>query len=180
MTLFNYWHYIAVLIILVVFVLAIRQILNSPNKKLVKPMIFSVVLVTSLATFLAITVIDKYTKKVGVYKLKNKRLLSTEQIIYTGLVKNEGNHEIGKVYLEIKLVNKGHVTGTVKGTSFYETSDFWDFLGGMNKVKKPQSIKKEFVVAKNLEPGQVKSFRVYFRYPSHFRSVSQFTEAFGR
>ena len=180
MTLFNYWHYITLFIILVVFVLIVRQIFKGTNKKLVMPMIFSVVLVTSLATFLAITVIDKYTKQVSLHKLKNKRLLSTEQIIYTGLVRNDGNHKIGKVYLEIKLVNKGSAIGNVKGSSFYQTSDFWDFLGGMNKVKRPQSIKKEFVVAKNLKPGQVKSFRVYFRYPAYFRSVSQFSEVTGR
>jgi hypothetical protein len=125
-------------------------------------------------------VVDKYTKKVGLYKLKNKRLLSTEQIIYTGIVKNEGNHKIGEVIFEIKLVNKGHATGNVKGGNFYKTSGFWDFFGGSNKMYKPQSITKEFVVAKNLKPGDAKSFRVYFKYPPYFRSVADFAEVSGR
>ena len=107
--------------------------------------------------------------------MKNKRLLSVEKIIYTGIVKNEGNYEIGKVTFEIKLVNKGHVTGNVKAGSFFNPSGMVDFFsGGSGRKYKPQSITKEFVVAKNLRPGEAKSFRVHFDYPPYFRSVAHF------
>jgi hypothetical protein len=129
----------------------------------------------------SILVVDKYTKIVKLYKLENKRILQTEKIMYTGIVKNEGNHKIAKVTFEIKLVNRGMAVGNVKGGSFYKPSGFFDFFsGGSNKLYKPQQIVKEFVVAKNLKPGQVKSFRVYMDFPPYFRSVAQFSEVSGR
>ena len=132
--------------------------------------------------FFSIIVIDKYTKKVELSKLKNKRLLSTEQIVYTGFIKNTGNHTIGKVYFEIKLVNRGHATGNVKGGNFYKPSGFSDFFSGFggSRDTKAQTITKEFLVAKNLKPGTGKSFRVYFKYPGYFRSVADFSEVYGR
>jgi hypothetical protein len=86
------------------------------------------------------------------------------------------------VTFEIKLVNKGHVTGNVKGGNFYKPSGFLDFFSsGMGiKKSKPQTITKTFIVAKNLEPGEVKVFRVHFPYPGYFRNVSQFSKVSGR
>ncbi|MCK4973983.1 MAG: DUF2393 family protein, partial [Sulfurimonas sp.] len=34
------------------------------------------------------------------------------------------------------------------------------------------------VVARNLKPGEAKSFRVYFDYPPYFRSVSQYSKLY--
>lgn len=180
MTLFNYWHYIFLGITFFVFIGGAVASLKQDKKKLILPMLISITLVSALLGFFSIMVVDKYTKKVGLYKLKNKRLLSTEQIIYTGVVKNEGNYEIGEVTFEIKLVNKGHATGNVKGGNFYKTSGFWDFFGGLDKMNKPQSITNEFIVAKNLKPGEAQPFRVYFRYPPYFRSVADFAEVRGK
>lgn len=179
MTLLNYWHYIALTIIFLIFVAGIVASLKQPRKKLVLPMILSISLITVVLAVFSVIVIDKYTKKVGLYKVKNKRLLSIEKIVYTGIVKNEGNHEIGKVTFKIKLVNKGHATGNVKAGTFYRVSGFWDFFGGADVLYKPQTIKKEFVVAKNLQPGKAQSFRVYFDYPPYFKNVSQFESVSG-
>lgn len=179
MTLFNYWHYIVLSIIFLIFVAGVVTSFKQPKKKLIIPMLISISLISTLLAVFSVVVIDKYTKKVGLYKFKNHRLLSIEKIIYTGIVKNEGNHEIGEVKLEIKLVNKGHATGNVKAGAFYKVSGFWDFFGGADILYKPQTIKKEFIVAKNLEPGKAQSFRVYFDYPPYFRNVSQFESVSG-
>lgn len=179
MTLFNYWHYIVLGIIFLIFVGGIVASLKQPRKKLIFPMILSVSLISVMLAVFSVVVVDKYTKKVGLYKVKNHRLLSVEKIVYTGIVKNEGNHEIGEVIFKIKLINKGHATGNVKAGSFYQVSGFWDFFGGANVLYKPQTIKKEFVVARNLEPGKAQSFRVYFDYPPYFRQVSQFESVEG-
>jgi len=180
MTLFNYWHYIFLSIVFLIFIGGLFSAFKQEKKKLIFPMIVSVTLISVFLAFFSIMVIDKYTKKVELYKLKSKRLLSTEQVVYTGTVKNIGNHKIGEVTLEIKLVNKGHATGNVKGGNFYKTSGFFAFFGGLDVMYKPQTIIKEFVVAKNLKPGTAESFRVYFDFPPYFRSVSQFTEVKGR
>lgn len=183
MTLFNYWHYFALLIIFILFIGGVIGALKQDNKKLVLPMIFSTTLVSIFLAVFSIFIIDKYTKEVKLYKLKNKRLLSSEKIVYTGIVKNEGSFPIGEVIFEIKLVNKGHATGNVKGGNFYKASGFGDFFSfgsGEGVLYKPQSITKEFVVARNLKPGTAKSFRVYFDYPPYFRSVADFAKVTGR
>jgi len=180
MTLLNYWHFIVFGVIFVLFLLGIVSAMKQESTKLKIGMSISVMVFSLFLAIFSVVVVDKYTKEVKLYKLKNKRLLSTEKIIYTGIVKNEGNHKIGKVTFEIKLVNKGHATGNVKGGSFYKSSGFFDFFsGGYNLKFKPQSITKEFVVARNLKPGTAKSFRVYFRYPPYFKSTSQFAKVWG-
>ncbi len=179
MTLFNYWHYFSLAIILLIFTGGVVASLRQENKKLGFQMLLSITLVTVLLSVTSVFIVDKYTKEVKLYKMKNKRLLSTEKIIYTGIVKNEGHYTIGEVKVKIKLVNKGHATGNVKGGNFYKPSGIADFFSGSGKLFKPQSITKEFVVAKNLKAGNAKSFRVYFDYPPYFRSVADFTTVSG-
>lgn len=180
MTLFNYWHFIVIGIILFIFAGGIFTSIKQENKKLILPMIISVSLVCALLLGFSIVVVDKYTKIPKLYKMNSKRLLSIEKVVYTGIVRNEGNHEIGEITFEIKLVNKGHVTGNVKGGSYFKSSGFFDFFkGGSDILYKPQSITKEFIVAKNLKPGEAKSFRVYFDWPPYFRSVSHFAKVYG-
>jgi hypothetical protein len=180
MTLFNYWHFIVLGVIFLIFVGGVLSALRQTSKKMVFPMLLSTTLITTLLAGFSIIVVDKYTKIPKLYKLQNKRLLNLEKIIYTGIVKNEGNHMIGEVTFEIKIVNKGHATGNVKGGSFYKASGFLDFFtGGYNLQTKPQTITKEFVVATNLKPGAAQAFRVHFDYPPYFRNVSQFSNVWG-
>ena len=133
MTLFNYWHYIVLAIIGLIFIGGVFASLRQEKKKMIFPMLLSVTLISAFLAAFSILIVDKYTKKVELFKVKNKRLLSTEQIIYTGFVKNTGNHTIGEVTFEIKLVNKGHATGNVKGGNFYKTSGFLIFLAERTK-----------------------------------------------
>lgn len=180
MTLLNYWHFIVFGIITILFVLGVIASLRQEGQKMKLSMLFSVSLITLFLAIFSIFVVDKYTKKVALYKMENKRLLSIEKIVYTGIVKNEGSHTIGKVTFEIKLVNQGHATGNVKGGNFFKSSGFFDFFtGGYNLNTRPQSITKEFVVARNLKPGQAESFRVHFDYPPYFRGTTQFAKVYG-
>ena len=182
MSLLNIWHYVVLGIILIIFLLGILRALKEPKPKMRYSMLFTVTIVTVLMAVFSIFVVDKYTKQVKLYDLKNRRLLSIERISYTGVVKNVGHYPIGKVTLEIKLVNKGHATGNVKGGNFYKPSGFLDFFTegfGIDKSK-PQTVVKRFVVAKNLKPGESHRFYVYFRFPPYFRSVAQFAKVTGR
>jgi len=180
MTLLNYWHFITFGVIFLIFIGGIISSFQQEGAKMKLTMVIVVTTISLLLMGFSVVVVDKYTKKVSLHKLKNKRLLGTEQIIYTGIVKNDGNHKIGKVTFEVKLVNKGHATGNVKGGNFYKSSGFFDFFsGGLDMKSQPQTITKEFVVAKNLKPGTAKSFRVYFKYPPYFRNTAQFTKVWG-
>jgi len=180
MTLLNIWHFVVLAVILLIFIGGVVASLKQETSKMQYSMLFSTVLITVFLAVFSVFVVDKYTKHVGLYKLKNHRLLSTEQIVYTGIVKNEGNYPIGKVTFNIKLVNKGHATGNVKGGNFYKPSGFLDFFsGGFNMKSKPQTVEKNFVVARNLKPGNSAAFRVYFGYPPYFSATSQFAKVSG-
>ncbi len=182
MTLFNIWHFVAFVFIGILFILGVIAAIKQPTQKLQMSVLISISLIAALVLGFSIIAVDKYTKKVEVYQVENKRLLSIEKIIYTGIVKNEGNYEIGKVTFEVKLVNKGHVTGNVKAGSFFKASGFLDFFSGesyRSASYRPQTIIKEFVVAQNLKPGEAKAFRVNFDYPPYFRSVANFTKVTG-
>jgi len=179
MTYFTVWHYLTMFIVLIIFVGGVIVSLKQEKKKMVLPMLFSVTLVSVAIAVLSIFIVDKYTKHVELYRLKNKRLLSLEKIIYRGVVKNTGNYTIGKVTFDIKLVSRGK-RGGLESTTFYKSSGFLDFFSGVTKSSKStNSVKKSFVVAKNLKPGQVKAFRVYFKYPANFRNVSEYPKVYG-
>jgi len=180
MTLFNYWHYIVLSIIFLLFIAGVVASFKQENMKMKLGMMFSVILVSIFLVVLSIIVIDKYTKVVKLHKMRNQRFLTSEQIVYSGLVKNEGKYDIGKVTFEIKLVNKGHLPGNIKGGSFYKASGFLGFFtNGFNIKTKPQSITKDFIVARNLKAGEVRSFKVRFGYPPYFRGTSQFPKVWG-
>ncbi|CAI6147800.1 MAG: hypothetical protein SPLUMA1_SPLUMAMAG1_00517 [uncultured Sulfurimonas sp.] len=180
MTLLNYWHFITFGVIFLIFIAGAVGSMKQDEAKVKVGMFISITVVCLFLAGFSVIVVDKYTKFATLHKLKNKRLLSTEQIVYTGIVRNEGKHKIGRVTFELKLVNRGHATGNVKGGNFYKASGFLDFFtSGFNKVSKPQSIVKEFVVARNLKPGSSKAFRVHFRYPPYFRSTAQFSKVWG-
>lgn len=179
-TLFNYWHYLVVTLMMVTLLAGIVYAFKQEKRSLIFPIIFSITIISVMLAGIGIAVVDKYTKVAKLYKLENKRNLSTEQIMYSGIVKNEGKFEIGEVTFEIKLVNKGHVSGNVKAGSFYKPSGFFEFFGSEeeDKKNKPQQITREFVVARNLRPGESQEFRVYFDYPPYFSGVSHFSKVY--
>ena len=180
MTLFNVWHYLVLTVIFLIFVGGVLASLNQESQKMKYSMLFSVSLISLFLAIFSLFVVDKYTKKVQLEKLHNRRLLSTEEISYSGIVKNVGRYPIGHVTFHIKLVNHGNATGTVKGTNFYKPSGFKAFFTeGLNMRDKPQTVEKDFVVARDLKPGEIERFRVYFKYPPYFSQTAQFAKVYG-
>ena len=176
---FTIWHYVVLIIIFVLFVFGIIISMRQKNKSMVKPMLFSVILISLSIAFLSVFVVDKYTKHVKLYRLQDKKLYSIEKIIYSGLVKNTGNYTIGTVRLNIKIVNKRH-RGNIKSTTFYKSSGFLDFFHGtIKKSKSSNTLTENFVVAHDLKPGKIKSFRIMFNFPSNFRNTSQYVKVSG-
>ncbi len=176
-------HFIVLGVVFLILLFGIIAALKQDNNKLVLPMIFSVTFISVLVGAIGIAVVEKYTKKVKLIKVDNRRYLSQEKISYFGTVKNTGKYPVGKVYISIKLVNAGHVTGKAKaeGGGFYKASGLGDFFGsGAGKLyNKPQTIEKEFVIARNLKPGESARFRVTFNYPGYFKNVSHFIKVYG-
>ena len=179
MTYLTVWHYLVLFIVLCMFVGGVVVSLKQKKKNMITSMLFSVTLVTLSIGFLSMFVVDKYTKHVELYKLKSKRILSLEKIIYRGVIKNTGKYTIGKVTFDIKLVSRGK-RGGFESTTFYKSSGFLDFFASATKSSKgSNTLTKSFVVAKNLKPGQAKIFRVHFRFPANFRNISEYPKVYG-
>ena len=176
---FTIIHYLVLAVGVLLVTLGVVTAFKQRQKDLVKPIIFSTLLLTSLVVAIGIAAAEKYTKKVKLVKIDNRRYLTQEKISYFGLVKNVGKYPLKKVYLTIKLVNGGHATGRVKGPNYYKPSGFFDFFStGANKLHKAQTIEKEFVVARDLKPGVVVPFRVTFDYPGYFKNTAQFIKVY--
>lgn len=178
-TYFTVWHYLALIVCFVLFVLLVTLSLRQSKRNVVISMIFSSFLVMSLVAVFLVMAIDKYTKKAVIAKLDNRRMLMSEKIVYTGYVTNVGDYTIGEVKIEFKLVNRGHITGNVKGGSFFKPSGFLDFFGGgERRAYRPQKIVENVIVARNLEPGKSQFFNVSIDYPPYFEHVAHFQRLF--
>lgn len=173
------WHYAVIIISVSLFLTLVVISFREERPSVRNAMIFSSFLVMTLVSVFLILALDKYTKKVSLVGLKNHRQLSTEKIYYSGYVRNTGDYTIGTVKIEFKIVNKGHVTGNVKGGSFYRPSGFSDFFGGSSDRKyRPQKIEETVIVAQDLAPGKTKYFNIGFDYPPYFQKVSHFQRVF--
>lgn len=177
-TYFTIWHWVAVAIFATLFFVLVLLSLKEKNPKNIMSMIFASFLVLITATVFTLMALDKYTKIATLYGVKNTRILRNETIVFTGFVKNKGSFTIGEIVLKVKLVNKGHVTGNVRGGSFYKPSGIVDFLKSFGEDKskyKPQKVEESYVVARMIEPGKATYFRVEMPYPPYFKHVSEFT-----
>ena len=177
-TYFTIWHWSAIIAFVFLFFLLVLVSLKEKNQKTMLSMIFSSFLVIVTAGVFTIMAIDKYTKLATLYGVKNTRILRNETIVFTGFVKNKGDYKIGEIVLNVKLVNRGHVTGNVRGGSFYRPSGIMDFLSSFGEDKttyKPQKVEEKFVVATNIEPGKAVFFRVEMPYPPYFKHVAEFS-----
>ncbi len=181
MTYLTLFHYLAMIVIGLLFVLTVIISFREPRPAVRHTMIATSFVVMLMLIGFLFMAIDKYTKVAEIRDLKNTRILMNEEIMYSGLAYNAGKFTIGKVELEIKLVNRGHVTGNVKGGNFFKPSGFWEFFGGGEtaiRKERPQTIIRTFVVAENLEPGKAKSFSVRLPYPPYFEYTAHYTRVF--
>jgi len=67
----------------------------------------------------------------------------------------------------------------INGGNIFKTSNFFDlFSSGENILynNKPQTIEREFVIARNLQPKVSTSFHVRFDFPPYFSNVSVITK----
>jgi len=177
-TYFTIWHYLAVIVSFLLFLVAVIASFNEERTNVRNSMIFSAFIVAVMIAGFAILGLDKYTKIAQVYNLENHRNLQTEKIIFTGVVKNIGNYTIGEVKLEIKLVNRGHVSGNVKAGTFFKPSGFSEFFSSGAEKYQPQTVLETPIIAYNLQPGESRTFRVVLDYPPYFKGVTLFTRTF--
>ncbi|NPA74004.1 MAG: DUF2393 domain-containing protein, partial [Epsilonproteobacteria bacterium] len=134
-------------------------------------MVFSSFLVISTLSVFSMFVLDKYTKKAKLLQISSKRILLNETIMFFGKVKNVGKFNIGKCKLEVKLVNNALNLKNISGSTFYSPRSGLKAILTTAKSR-PSTIIKEFTIAKNLKPKEIKSFSVSMPYPTYFQKAN--------
>jgi len=138
------------------FLLSAYQTLKM--KSIVNMILYLVIelILTAVMIWGSFWIIDANLKKAEMTKFTNTRLLSSEELMIQGYVRNVGKYTINHVYLKIKLIN------AVSGKSR-------DILRNRDGSKKANTLIKKFVVATNLRVGEQRKFHARLKYPSYFR-----------
>ena len=170
MTYFTILHWITLIVFLLLFILLVIVSKKETNPKIFWSMVFSSFLVTSMLALFSMFVLDKYTKKGKLINITHKRVLLNETIMFFGQVQNVGRFKIGHCKLEVKIVNNALDLNNVTGKTFYAPRSG---LGSLfsNKEERPSTIIKDFTVAKNLKPGEIRNFSATMPYPPYFQKA---------
>ncbi len=169
-------HYLVLMILSIIFIISVAYTLKEKSPKVMLMLIFTSFIVLSMLAGFSMMALDKYTKKVKITGLKNRRILNNETIVYQGYVTNVGDYTIGSVEYKIKIVNMGHALGRLKGSTIFTPSSFMDFIGTSDakKSQRAQKIEKSFIIAQDLEPGKRRSFMITMPFPPYFKQVSDY------
>lgn len=170
MTYFTILHWITLCVFLLLFILLVIVSKKETNPKIFWSMVFSSFLVTSMLALFSMFVLDKYTKKGKLVNITHKRVLLNETIMFFGQVQNVGRFKIGHCKLEVKIVNNALNVNNLSGKTFYAPRSGLSSLFS-SKNERPSTIIKDFTIAKNLKPGEIKNFSATMPYPPYFQKA---------
>ena len=165
---FTIIHWLVLLFFLLLFLLLVYISKKEKRRNVFWSMVFASFLVTSTGALFSMFVIDKYTKKARLIRIENHRILRTEEIVFKGKVQNVGKFKIGQCKLSIKMINNPVESGKLSGSQIYKPSGLEFFKSKESKKERPNTVLQEFVVARNLEPGEIQPFTVRMHYPPYF------------
>lgn len=170
------WHYLGLIISLLIFTgIAIASI-SEKNMSTRLWIIFTGLIITFAIAAFSLMAIDKYTKVAEVYNLEHHRNFNTEEIIFTGIVKNTGDYPIGEVTLEIKMINHGNISGSVKAGIFSQPYGVTDFFSSRSDKVQLQAVLESVTIAENLDSGESRQFRIALDYPPYFKGMTLYTK----
>lgn len=168
MTYFTILHWIAVIVILLLFALIIVLTIRNHDGKssLISP-ILATTFIMGIVLVFVIYGLDKYTKIARLENVVQKKMLINESFSISGQIRNTGNFIIGQCTLEVKVSNNSiEKTGT--DSAIFVPKSAFDNLFNWNENSFNVDTTKEFVIAENLYPGEIRNFTVFMRYPASF------------
>ncbi len=171
MTYMTILHWLVLLFFTALFVLLVVVSKKETRPNVFWSMVFASFLVTSTAAFFSMFVLDKYTKKAKLVEIKNYRLLKTEEIVFKGKVANVGKFKIGQCKLTIKMINNPLEAGKLSGSQVFKPSGFEFFKPKNAKKERPNTVEREFVVVRDIEPNEIRPFTIHMEYPPYFRKT---------
>lgn len=168
MTYFTILHWIAVFIIVILFILfLVLTLQNHDGKSSLLPPILTNMLAMSILSFFSIFILDKYTKIAQLENIVQKKILVNESFAISGQIRNTGNFQIGKCSLEVKVSN-GAIEKTGTDSAIFVPKSVFDSLFKHKTEDIAVETTKTFVIAEGLHPGEMRNFTVFMRYPPSF------------
>jgi len=171
MTYFTVLHWFSLLFFLLLFVLLVFISKKEKRPNVFWSMVFASFLVTSMLAVFTMFVLDKYTKKAKLLSIENHRILRTEQIAFKGKITNTGRFTIGHCTLTVKMVNNPIGKNKLSGGQIYKPSGLDFFKPSEGAQERPNTVERDFTIAKNLKPGEIRSFTIRMRYPPYFSNT---------
>lgn len=166
MTYFTLFHWIAIVIIALLFSLILwLTIHNNEGKSSLAPILANL-FITVLFTSFIFYALDKYTKVARLENMVQKKVLINESFSISGQIRNIGQFEIAKCTLEVKIFNASLERIGANSAIFVPKSALQNLFKRENNPIIETT--KKFVIAENLHKGEIRNFTVFMPYPPSF------------
>lgn len=168
MSYFTPLHWIALAIILLLFVFLVVVIVRQSDEKSPVAVIFVMGLLCVMVGVFAFFGLDSYTKIARLENMNIRKVLINESFSISGSVRNQGKFTIGTCKVRVEISDE---IASGQGTSglFTPKSGLGDLFTSKKKVQESVPTTQTFIVSEDLGPGEVRSFTLLMRYPSEYK-----------
>lgn len=166
---FTIWHYTTVVIALILFALAIVLAFYTKRLLIQLSIIFIALIMISGGTFMAFKELEISTKKAELLNFHYNRILVSEQIAFSGVIRNSGDYPLAKVQLELIIKNTPAPGKGIFGGAPHA------FNEAFKTEKQVQELVYHYTVATDLAPKTSKQFSLMVDYPPYFDNASYST-----
>lgn len=175
---FNIFHIIVIFAISVISLLLLYVCIRNENGKNLIALIGINIVVTSVIGFIAMVVIDKYTKEVVLENVTNQRVLRNETIVFRGAARNTGDFSVSKCNITIKMINNPLSKDMLKGEVIFKPSGlaWFSWLSKEDKDNRPNTMEFKVGISSKLKPREAKNFTVAVPYPPYFTNTTFITK----
>jgi len=168
---FTIIHWLAIGFFIILFIALSLLSAQAKKTSFVISGIFASFLVTTFGGVLSIIILEKYTKKGAMIKVKERRILFNETMFVKGYIQNVGKFPLNYCTISVKLINNDKKQFG-KGT-FFKSAGLNIFGDKEKKLAKPNTVYKEkvFTFKPALKPGYQEPFSISLKYPGYFRGT---------
>lgn len=158
----TFWHYTLLFILVTVF--SLSAVLARRTGMFVSVML-SVLALLFFAGGFGWYSLNQSLYKVQLVGVKKERNFQTEQVVFSGMVKNTGQYPVSSVEAAVTINNSSDRASSGR---FAKPTAFADYFGSKGKDEKPQTVVARSIIAHDLGPGESKPFRIQMDYPPYF------------
>lgn len=165
------WHEILLVFLLGLFVLGTLIAIRYRSKYSI---LLTLVLTLLLFGWFLWEFINESVYRVELSHIQKERHFETEEVVFTGIVRNSSEYPVANVTATVKLINSKNKE---QASQFGQSTAFAELFEGDDPDYKRQNIVENHIIADYLSPGQSKAFYIRMSYPPYFGRASYTIEA---